>query len=251
VPKHLKTKSNRKILLVQELGKLYKTINNSLEVLNLDLFEIKEGRLLVKEAGAADKNPLQIDHIYFRVDKISINAENIRDKTRFHFSERIILKVLEQKIVLPDGESTIAFKELLIDTKEKMVRVTAPKLNLLPFKDKNSSFAFEANRVSMLGLDFNSLYVHDLLKIDSFFLESPSVNLDYFKPGKTKSAARKRIEIDTFINRLPIAINIGHIVMQQGGLTIQLHKSGKTTAFSTQNDDIAISNFHLNDSESA
>ncbi|MFZ4475436.1 MAG: hypothetical protein ACOYPR_09610 [Saprospiraceae bacterium] len=247
VPKHLKTKSNRKILLVQELGKLYKTINNSLEVLNLDLFEIKEGRLLVKEAGAADKNPLQIDHIYFRVDKISINAENIRDKTRFHFSERIILKVLEQKIVLPDGESTIAFKELLIDTKEKMVRVTAPKLNLLPFKDKNSSLAFEANRVSMLGLDFNSLYVHDLLKIDSFFLESPSVNLDYFKPGKTKSAARKRIEIDTFINRLPIAINIGHIVMQQGGLTIQLHKSGKTTAFSTQNDDIAISNFHLND----
>lgn len=237
----------KKILLVQELGKLYKTINNSLDVLNLDLFEIREGNLIVKEAGNLDKSPLKISHIFFRVNKLSITAENLIDKSKFHFSESILLRIAEQDILLPDKQSTISFKELLIDTKEKMVRITAPQLNLLPSEDQKNSLSFTAKRLSILGLDFNSLYLNDLLKIDSFYLESPKVDLDFFQTGKRKSAAIKRIKIDHFIDQLPIAINIHHIVMQQCKLTIQLHKQGKTTAFSTKNDDIAISNFHLND----
>ena len=242
-----KIKSERKILLVQELGNLYQTINNSLEVLDLDVFEIQEGKLLVKDAGYSENEPLKINHIYFRVNKLSINAENLNDKCRFHFSESIVLRVGEQNILLPDKHSKIFFKELLIDTKEKMLRVTAPKLNLLPEEDHKSSLNFEAKRVSILGLDFNSLYLHDLLKIDSFFLESPTVDLDFFRKTKTKTASARRTEIDSFIHRLPISVNIRHVVMQKGELTIKLHKSGKTTAFTTKNDDIAISDFHLND----
>ncbi|MEI6408028.1 MAG: hypothetical protein WCR52_01480 [Bacteroidota bacterium] len=242
-----KHSAGKKILLVQELGKLYKTINNSLEVLNLDLFEIREGTLIVKEAGNTKKNPLKINHIYFTVNKLSINAENLNDKSRFHFSESIKLKVDGQNIMLPDNQSSIAFKEFLIDTKDKMVRITDPKLNILPTETQKNSLDFSAKRLSVLGLDFNALYLNDLLKVDSFFLESPKVDLDFFRTGKNKSAAAKRIKIDSFIDRLPIGVNIRHIVMQQCGLTIRLHKAGKTTAFSTKNDDISISNFHLHD----
>jgi hypothetical protein len=242
-----KHSAGKKILLVQELGKLYKTINNSLEVLNLDLFEIREGSLIVKEAGKTEKEPLKINHIYFTVNKLSINAENLNNKSKFSFSESIKLRVGGQNIMLPDRQSTIEFQELLIDTKEKMVRITDPHLNILPTETQKNSLAFSAKRLSMLGLDFNALYLDDLLKIDSFFLEGPKVDLDFFRTGKSKSAAVKRIKIDSFIDRLPIGVNIRHIVMQQCGLTIQLHKAGKTTAFTTKNDDIAISNFHLND----
>lgn len=237
----------KRILLVQELGKVYQTINNSLQVLNLDVFEIQEGKLSVIEAGHPEKEPLNINHIYFRVNKLLINAENLLDKSRFHFSESILLRVADQNILLPDKHSRLAFKELLIDTKQKMLRLAAPKLNLLPAEDQKNTLNFEAKSVNILGLDFNSLYLHDLLKIDSFILESPIVDLDLYRKTKTKSAAARRIEIDSFINRLPMAINIRHLLMRKEELTIKLHKSGKTTTFSTKNDDIAIADFHLND----
>ncbi|GLU51202.1 hypothetical protein [Dyadobacter frigoris] len=243
------TDSTNKIALLDDLEKLYSSIYKSLNVLNLQLFKINEGKLIVRNEDNPSKPPLVVSHIHFSINKLKIGSSHRKDSSQFIFSERVMLRIADQKIMLPDNKSNVSFKELLIDSKDKLVRLSGAAVRIYPSLNQRNSTDIRARKLSILGLDFNLLYQKQLVKADSVFLENPFITSELFIGGKArKSGNDKKALFDSTLNQLPVAFNIGHVIMQKGGVATNLHQGGKITRFSAANDNVSISGFHLNDS---
>jgi len=241
--------TGKKLLLAEELGNVYKTISQSLSVLHLERFEINEGKILIKDAGNGGSVPFILSHIFFSIDKLNIDSASLKKTSKFIFSDRIVLRIENQNIVLPDNKSNVAFRELLIDSKEKSIRITGPAVNILPLNQQKNSFTASALGISITGLDFNALYQQQLIKADSVSITKPAGRADIYINEKDKGTPDKRkTPLDSVLHHLPIAVDISHIVMQNGDGVAYLHKAGKTTSFKTQNDNISIVGLRISDS---
>lgn len=237
-----------KIALTQEIGNLYRTILRSLRVLNLQLFEIKDGRLQINDARGQLNTPLKISHINLAINELQIDSSSLKNTSRFVFSERVRLRITDQLIQLPGNHGSVGFKELLVDTKDKFIHITSPDIQIRPSQDGKNSFAFFANKVGVAGLDFNALYQRQLIKADSVFLDKLNSNYEIFSAVPAKQGGTKDTPLSSLLNKSPLSFSIGHVVMSKGNAAIHLHLAGKVTSFSTRNDDISIAGFHLNDS---
>ena len=243
-----KDTTNKKLLLAEELGNVYKAITQSLNVFNLQRFEIIEGKVLIKDAGNTGRAPFRLSHIFLSVDKFNIDTTTKNNST-FIFSDRILLRINDQHILLPDNKSNISFKELLIDSKEKMVRIINPAVNILPFDNQKNSLIASAPALSITGLDFNELYQHQMVKADSVFLQNPKGDLEIYTNEKTVSDnKKKKTPLDSTLHQLPVSINIGHIVLQHGDGSLHLFQGNKMTSFQTKNDNVNIAGIRINDS---
>ncbi|WP_413670162.1 hypothetical protein ACEN9X_09605 [Mucilaginibacter sp. Mucisp86] len=242
------TVSGPRIALTREIGNLYRTILRSLRVLNLRLFEIKDGRLQLNDAGANASQPLKISHINFTINELQIDSASLKNKSRFVFSEQVRLRITDQHIALPGNHGSVGFKELLINTRDKFIRITSPDIQILPSKGGRNRLAFFANKIGVTGLDFNALYQRQFIKADSVFLDGLTSNYDIFGDTPKKQTGLKVAPLNGLLTKSPLSFNISHIVMSKGNAAIHLHLAGKVTSFSTRNDDISISGFHLNDS---
>lgn len=230
-----------KLLPAQELGRVYKAISQSLTVLNLHRFEINEGKVLLKDGSNV---PFALSHIFLTIDKLHIDSASEKETGKFIFSDRILLRIADQNILLPDNKSSVAFKELLIDSKEKFIRITGPSINIPISNQHTNSFIASALRVDITGLDFNALYEQQLIKADSVSITDLSGRADLYLNKQNK----RKTPLDSVLHHLPVAVDIRHIVMQNGDALAYLHRAGKTTSFKTQKDNISIVGLRINDS---
>ena len=241
--------SNKKLLLAEELGNIYKAISQSLTVLNLQRFEISEGKVLISDADKSFKAPFRLSHIFLSVDKLNIDSASSKDSSRFIFSDRIFLRIGKQHILLPDNKSNVSFDELQIDSKEKRIHVANPVVNILPMQGQKNSISISARLLNITGLDFNALYQRQLIKADSVFIESPDGKLEIYADKKSNaSVPKKKTPLDSALLHLPVAVNISHIVIQHADGLMHLHQGEKTTAFQTKNDNVSIVGVRINDS---
>ena len=244
-----KDTTNKKLLLAEELGNVYKTITGSLTALNLQRFEITEGNVLIRENGEEKRPPFRLNHIFLSVDKFNIDSTSARDSSHFIFSDRIRLRIPRQRILLPDARSSVSFDELLIDSKEKLIRISHPEVRILPQPGQQNSFTSSAKSLAITGLDFNGLYQKQLVRADSVLLLNPAGQLELYTGEKTNSVKnKKRTPIDSALLQLPLAIEIRHLALLHGDGLMHLRQPGKTTTFQTKNDNINIEGLRINDS---
>jgi len=240
--------SNKKLLLAEELGNIYKAISQSLTVLNLQRFEINEGKVLISDADNSSKATFRVSHIFFSIDKLNIDSASTKDSSRFIFSDRIFLRIGKQHILLPDNKSNVSFDELQIDSKEKRINVANPLVNILPLQGQKNSIRISARLLNITGLDFNALYQQQLIKADSVFIESPDGKLEIYSGKKNNASGyKKKTPLDSALLHLPVAVNISHIVIQHADGLMHLHQGEKTTTFQTKNDNVSILGVRIND----
>lgn len=236
----------KKLPLAEELGNIYKAINNSLTVLNLEKFEIREGKLAVRDAGINSGTKFELAHIFLGIDHLKIDSSNANSKHKFAFSDRVLLRVGRQIIKLPDNKSSIGFNELLIDSKLGIIKFLNPIIDIVPLAGIKNSFKAAASQLDITGLDFNTLYVQPVVNIDSVFMLNPQGDLQFY--GKNKRVDnKKKILLDDALRHLSVAVNINHVVVENGTVAVKLHQGNKVTRFSTKNDDLSIFGISLND----
>ena len=234
----------KKLILAEELGNVYKTISQSLSVLKLQRFEITEGKILMKDANS-NKAPFRLSHIFFSIDKLNMDSANAN---KFIFSDRVTLRIGGQVILLPDNKSNIAFSELKIDSKDRYINITNPVINIFPSAEQKTSFIGSASKLNITGLDFNVLYKEPLIKMDSVFMQDPTADLQLYADEKNKDDDnKKKISLDSTLRHLQVAVDINHVVVQNGAAEMGLHQAGKTTTFQSKNDNLSIVGIQVND----
>lgn len=247
--------TKKKIELAEELGNIYKTINQALTVLNLKCFRINDGRVIVKDANVSGKPPFLLSHIYFSVNKLAIDSADKDSQGNFLLADDIRLRVGAQVIQLQDGKSNIGFSELLIDSKQRLILVSNPSVHLYPAPGKGTIFSSTMQKLSISGLDFNTLYTQPLIKIDSVYMESGVGDIQIRSNAKKKKTdaekkrdeAKKAVPIDEAIRHLPVAISINHVVISNGSGQVHLYQGLKSTLFQSKNDNLNLYGVHVND----
>ena len=160
-------------------------------MLNLQRFEMNDGKISIKNTDSNSNHSFIVSHIFFSIDKLYIDSNSVKNKTARVFPERVFLHIANQKIVLPDDTSAITFKDLVLDSKEKIIRIINPCVALVPGSKTQNSLSFKADALNMSGLDFEALYQQQLIKADSVFLQNPVANLEVFSNEKNKNTNRK------------------------------------------------------------
>jgi len=240
-------KANTNLGLTRDVGKLYRTILRSLRMLKLQLFEIKDGRLQINETGNDKGIPLEIKHINLTINALQIDSASLKNTDRSIFSERVRLRLAGQHIELP-GRGSVSFEEILIDSKDKFVRVISPNIKIPSRQGERNSFAFFAKAIQVTGLDFNELYRRQLIRADSVFVDRLSSSYDIFGGVPKNKNGLQASPLTAMLNRISLGFEIRNITLSKCNAAIQLHLGSKVTSLSTRNDDVHISDFHLNDS---
>ena len=247
--------TKKKIRLAEELGNIYKTINQTLAVLNLQTFRIDNARVIVKSANLSAP-PLEISKIFFAVKKLPADSAKKDKQGNFLFTNDVQLRVGEQKVHLQDGNSYIGFNEFSIDVRKRLIQILKPDINLNATPGKGTAFVATMKRLAISGLDFNSLYTQPLVKIDSIHLDGGVGDIQiHSKNAAEKLAAKKEKEakgkkvmpLDEAIRKLPVALVVNHIVISNGQGKIQILKGLKSTVIESDKDNISLDNIRVND----
>jgi len=243
----IKDTSKKQLPLVEQLGTVYESINQGLTVLNLKCFKIIEGKVIVKDAlDTTGKPPLLLSHIFFAIDNPHVGKTNSDGK--ISYAPDVMLRLAAQKIILNDKKGGIGFNELLIDSKQRLIQVLQPVIDLNPSGDNKNSFNSTAERLAISGLDFNLLYTKSLIQIDSIYALNPKGDLQLFAKNEKKiEPVKKKQTLQETLGSIPIAININHVAIINSNTSLHLNQAGKTSLFQTKNNDISLTDIRINE----
>lgn len=92
------TSDNKKISIPYEMGKVYKSIQNALQTLKVDRFQIYNGKFTLQNNIDEDQKPVTISNIDLHIDNLQFDSLNLETKKKILFSDNIILHTHNQQI---------------------------------------------------------------------------------------------------------------------------------------------------------
>ncbi|MEI9807874.1 MAG: hypothetical protein WDO16_08370 [Bacteroidota bacterium] len=107
--------------LPQEMGRVYKSIQDALQVLKVNSFRINNGKFTLINKMAPDELPVTITNIQFHLDNLRIDTSTTAGSHKILFSDNVALQTHHQDILFPDGRHRLSFSNFRINILNKMV----------------------------------------------------------------------------------------------------------------------------------
>lgn len=230
------------VSIPEEIGRVYNSILDALEVLQVKRFQIDDGRFHLVNKIAPHQPVTTISNIHFHISNLNINSDSTaRDK--FLYSDNVVLRVHDQNIALPDGIHHVAFKNLLINAGRKQVQLDSCWVKAETENDRNA-FRIFFDVLKLTNLDFAALSKRNEIKADSVYVDNPDMELAL--ELKKKRERGKKLELDTIIQRFTGDLNLGYIGVQNAVVNIIAHRGDTTTTFSSKNDNFKMYGLRIN-----
>ena len=163
------------ISIPEEIGRIYNSILDALQVLQVRRFQIEDGRFNLVNKTDPQEPVTAISNIHFNINNLKITSDSAA-RNKFLYSDNVVLRVTDQNITFPDGVHHMSFKNLLINVGNKQVQLDSCWLRAENRSDKNA-FRIFFDVLKMTNLDFASLYRKSLIKADSVYIDNPDINL--------------------------------------------------------------------------
>lgn len=230
------------VSIPEEIGRVYNSILDALEVLQVKRFQIDDGRFnLVNKIDAA-RPVTTISNIHFHISNLKITADSAASE-KFLYSDNMVLDVKNQDIVLPDGVHHISFKNLLINVRRKQVNLDSCWVKA-ETRNGHNSFRIFFDVLKMTNLDFAALYKKNLIKADSVYVNNPDIELTL--DLKRKREKGKKLELDTIIQQFTGDLALGYIGVQNADVNIVANRGDTATTFSSKNDNFRMYGLRVN-----
>jgi hypothetical protein len=234
------------ISIPEEIGRIYNSILDALEVLQVKRFQIDGGRFNLVNKIDPSRPATIISNINFYISNLKITADSSASE-KFLFSDNIVLGIKNQDIALPDGVHRISFKNLLINARSRQVRLDSCWVRAETANDRNS-FRIFFDVLKMTNLDFAALYKKNLIKADSVYVDNPDIELAL--DLKRKLEKGKRLELDTIIQQFTGDLALGYIGVQNATVNIVANRGDTATTFSSKNDNFKMYGLRVNSDSS-
>lgn len=235
------SQKNSNISIAEETGKIYNSILDALQVLQVKRFAIRSGRFsLINKIGA---QPLvtAISNINFHINNLYISTDST-SKLRFLNSDDVVLDVTQQNIVLPDGLHRMSFKKLSVNVGKKEVELDSCWVKA-ERENSNNAFRIFFDVLKMTNLDFDALYVRSEIKADSVYITNPDIDLSF--ELKKRGSPNKKLELDTIIRQFTGDLDLNYIGVQNATVNIIANRGDTATTFSSKNDNFTMNNLRI------
>ncbi|MBS1655834.1 MAG: hypothetical protein JSU05_13365, partial [Bacteroidetes bacterium] len=120
--KSINNNPDEDVSVSKEMGKIWFSINDALNVLEVKRFRVDNGTFTIINKIDTEKKPVTISNIHFLIDK-TINEIGDEKKTYTEDPDNMILRTHDQDILLPDGRHRISFRNFYINIKTSQIAI--------------------------------------------------------------------------------------------------------------------------------
>lgn len=233
------TTQDSSMSLPKEMGRIYNSIQDALKVLNVDRFQIDNGKFSLINKINTDKPPVTITNIYFHLDNLQVDSTKPGIEKKILFSDNVALHTFNQNILFPDGRHRLAFSNFRINVLKKFVEFDSCTVMATKGDTADNSFRIFFDKLQMTNIDFNALYHEEVIKADSVYCINPRFRLDVNLPEKTE-AAKDPPKLNELIQQLTGNMQLAFVVVENGSFDINTLRDGRPSSFTSDHNNFEL-----------
>ena len=231
--------SKKDVSIPEEMGKVYKSIQDALEVLKVKRFQIEDGTFTLINKIQPDQLPLTVGKINFHIDNLQVDSSKLTGDEKLLFSDNIVLKSHDQNILFPDGRHRLSFSKFRINLQKKVVEFDSCTIAATKGDSSSASFHVFFDALFLTNIDFDTLYKSEVIKADSVYCVNPKFTLDV-KLDKKKGSGRPPPKLEDIIQQLTGNLQLGYVVVTNADFNIKTVKNGNPSSFTFSNNNFEM-----------
>lgn len=231
------------VSLPQEVGRVYNSIQDALEVLKVNRFHIDNGRFTLVNKIQPDQLPVSITNIDFHLVNLVVDSSKRAD-SQILFSDNVALHTFDQDILFPDGRHRLQFRNFNINILNKMVEFDSCTLTAIKDDSSRSSFTIFFDKLLLTNIDFDTLYRKEVIKADSVYCINPRFRLDVELEKKT-GPRKPPPTLNELIQQLTGDLQLEFVVVQNGSFDINTIRDGKPSSFTSTNNNFEMQGLRI------
>ncbi len=233
-------KKNRKdVSIPEEIGKIYSSIQDALQVLNVKRFQIDDGTFTLINKIVPDQLPMTITNLHFHIDNLKVDDTKLTGKEKLLFSDNIVLRSANQNIIFPDGRHRLSFSKFRINLKKRLVEFDSCTIAATRADSSSAAFSVFFDALLLTNIDFDTLYKSEVIKADSVYCVNPKFNLDV-QLGKKKGVNKPAPKLGDIIKQLTGDLQLGYVVVNNADFNIKTIKDGNPSSFIFSNNNFEM-----------
>jgi hypothetical protein len=238
------TIAKKTVSLPHEMGRVYKSIQDALKVLQVNRFRIENGKFTLINKIQKDDLPVSISNIQFNLDNLQVDTNKLTGHQKILFSDNVALQTHNQDIHFPDGRHRLTFSNFRINLLKKLVEFDSCTISAGKGDSSRSSFKIFFDRLQLTNIDFDTLYQKEIIKADSVYCINPRFRLDVEldKKGEGKFETPK---LDELIQQLTGDLRLGFVIVKNGSFDINTVKEGRPSSFTSDNNNFEMQGLRI------
>lgn len=228
----------------QEMGRIYNSIQDALQVLKVDRFQIVNGKFsLINKIRPADPSVV-ITNINFRLENLQVDTTKQAGEQKILFSDNVALHTNNQNILFPDGRHRLSFSHFRINILSKMVEFDSCTIVATKGDSATNSFSIFFDKLQMTNIDFSTLYHKEIIKADSVYCINPRFRLDVDLEKRT-GPAKALPKLDELIQELTGDMQMAFVVVENGSFDINTMREGRLSSFTSDHNNFELQGLQI------
>ncbi|MBI3137268.1 MAG: hypothetical protein HYZ15_01650 [Sphingobacteriales bacterium] len=223
--------SKKEVSIPEELGKIYTSIQDALQALKVNRFQIEEARFTLINKVQPGQLPLTISNIHFHVDNLSVDTSTLNGKEKLLFSDNVVLSSRQQDILFPDGRHRLSFSQFRINLKEKRVEFDSCTIASEQKEGTRSRFRVFVDTLRLTRIDFDTLYRSEVIKADSVYCLNPRFDLEVENIKRKAGEKRGPPKLEEIVQQLTGELLLGFVVVNNADFHINTNIDDRRASF--------------------
>lgn len=242
-------RTKKDISIPEEMGKVYHSIQDALEVLKVTRFQIENGNFTLINKIQPDQQPLKISKINIQIDNIIVDTTTRGVKEKLFFSDNVILHCNDQDIMFPDGRHRLSFSKFRINLRKKIVEFDSCTIAATRSDNESTSFNVFADSLFLTNINFDTLYRNEVIRADSVYCINPKFNLEV-KLGQKKKNIKSPPILEKIIKQLTGDLQLSYLIVTNADFNIKTEKDGNPSSFTFSRNNFEMQGLSINQEES-
>ncbi|MBL7741498.1 MAG: hypothetical protein JNK14_19920 [Chitinophagaceae bacterium] len=230
---------NKSPSLPQEMGRIYKSIQDALEVLKVSQFHINNGRFTLINKVRPEDLPVTINRIELHLYNLKVDSTDPSNKQKILFSDNISLQTQHQDILFPDGRHRLSFSKFGINIQKRMVEFDSCTVSATKGDSAKTSFDIFFDKLRLTNIDFDTLYRKEVIKADSVYCTNPQFILNT-ELEKKEGSAKSPPRLNELVQQLTGDLQVKYVVVENGSFNINTVREGKPSSFTSSHNNFEV-----------
>lgn len=232
-------KEKKEVSIPEEMGKVYSSIQDALQILKVKRFQIDDGKFVLINKIDPSQLPLIIGNISFHIDNLKVDEGKLTGNEKLLFSENVVFHSRNQHILFPDGRHRLSFEHFRINLKKRVVEFDSCTIAATRGDSTAASFNVFFNKLKLTNIDFDTLYKSEVIKADSVYCINPRFTLEV-NADKRKGSKKSSLKMEKIIQQLTGDMQLGNVVVTNADFNIKTIKNGNPSSFTFSNNNFEM-----------
>lgn len=231
--------------LPQEMGRVYNSIQQALQVLQVNRFQIDNGKFSLINKMRANESPVSVSNIHLYLDHLEVDSSKATTKDKILFSKNVVLNTHDQNILFPDGRHRLSFRNFHINVLDQSVQFDSCTVQASKGDSANTSFSIFFDKLKLINVDFDTLYHNEVIRADSVYCFNPRFQLNA-DLKKRKDQSKPPPTLNELVQQLIGDMDLAYVSVQNGSFDINTMREGRPSSFTSDHNNFELQGLRIN-----